>query len=259
MSYTSLLCSIAVILVPGIVTGQSVDHNPFSSKRDLAEGKRLYRLNCGVCHGMEGKTGRGARLAVAKHRHGNTDKELFQIIRDGIPGTEMPGLWMDDDAIWKILLVVRTFEAGAGEACESSPGDASRGRSVFRQKGSCLACHTVGMGGGRLGPDLTSIGLNYDREQLRKALLQPHDEVSTRYQAVRVVHQGKTLDGVLLNEDGYTLHMLDRGENLHSLSKEDLERIERPKESLMPAYGDLLSSEELDDLLAYMCTLRGEQ
>ena len=102
--------------------GQHRESNPFSSAADLAEGERLYRTNCGVCHGMEGKTGRGARLAVRDHRHGNSDAEMFRVIQNGVPGTDMPGLWLDEDATWKILLFVRTLEVNAATPARRPPG-----------------------------------------------------------------------------------------------------------------------------------------
>ena len=53
--------------IPGLLTAaRTHETNPMSSQEDFEEGRRLYRLNCGVCHGMEGKTGRGARLAPAQ-------------------------------------------------------------------------------------------------------------------------------------------------------------------------------------------------
>jgi len=252
-----LLAAFAAALIPALLPAQSQPTNPFSSKADFEEGRHLYRLNCGVCHGLEGKSGRGARLALHEHRRGNTDAELFAVIQNGVPGTDMPGLWLDEDEIWKVLLVVRSFEVDAGAACEARPGEAAKGKELYYQKGACSSCHTIGMGGGRLGPDLTAIGSNYDREQLRTALLEPSKDVAARYKAVRVVHRGKSVEGALMKEDGYTLHLMDREENLHSFSKSELETIEKPEESLMPAYGSLISGSDLDDLLAYMCTLTG--
>ena len=92
------------------------------------------------------------------------------------------------------------------------------------------------MGGGRLGPDLRDAGLNYTRGHIREALFRPHEKVAKRYRMIRVSDQdGKQFEGVLMNEDGYTLHMMDRQENVHSFLKPDLKRIERPSRSLMPA------------------------
>ena len=235
---------------------QHRETNPFDSAEDLAEGRRLYRLNCGVCHGMQGRTGRGARLAVRQHRHGNSDAELFRIIQNGIPGTDMPGLWMDEDSTWKILLFVRTLEVEAGEACEATPGDTAQGGEIFAR--SCLTCHAIGQRGGRLGPELTHIGLTYSREQLREALLEPSKDVGNRYRTVRVeTTGGDFVEGVLLNENGYTVHLLDTDENLRSFAREELTSVEKPAESLMPSYAGLLSDDDVDDLLAYLCGLRG--
>lgn len=234
---------------------QHDDRNPFRSPADLEEGARLYRLNCGVCHGLEGKSGRGARLAVREHRHGNTDAELFRVIQNGVPGTEMPGLWMDEDSIWRILLFVRTFEVDAGEACAPSPGDAARGEKLFRDR-ACLSCHAAGSEGGRLGPDLSHVGLNYSREQLRESLVDPDKQVGKKYRTVVVASGGSSVDGVLLNEDAYTVNLLDRAEKFRRFDKAKA-NVEKPAKSLMPAYNDM-TEQQMDDLLAYMCSLRGK-
>jgi putative heme-binding domain-containing protein len=251
MRFVSILLGVALPLA-----AQHDDRNPFRSKADLDEGARLYRLNCGVCHGLEGKSGRGARLAVRDHRHGNADAELFRVIQDGVPGTEMPGLWMDEDSIWKILLFVRTFEADAGEACAASPGDAARGAALFRDK-ACRNCHAAGGEGGRLGPDLSHVGLNYSREHLRESLVEPDKQIGAKYRTVVVVDEGATVDGVLLNEDGYTVNLMDRGERFRRFDKSKA-KIEKPAKSLMPAYQGL-TEQQMDDLLAYLCSLRGKE
>ncbi len=232
--------------------------NPLHSPKDLAKGQRLYRIHCGVCHGMEGKTGRGARLAKRSYVRGDSDADLFDLIESGIPGTDMPGLWMDEDDIWRILLFVRTFAATAGGSCEPGTGDPVAGKDVFTNKGACLACHTVGMAGGRLGPDMSYAGVTFSNEQLLKALLEPHADIADRYRTVRIVTaDGERVEGVRMNENGYHIFVMDRSEAIRSFRKHGLESIEQPAESLMPAYGDLLSDSETADLVAYLCTLRG--
>lgn len=237
---------------------QHREENPFDSSEALAEGRLLYRTNCGVCHGMEGRSGRGARLAVREHRHGNSDAELFRIIQNGVPGTEMPGLWLDEDSVWKILLVVRTFEQNAGDACELQPGNAEAGRELYFGRGACRACHTIGAEGGRLGPDLTYIGLNYSREQLRIALRDPARDIGIRYRTVQVVGADGATEGVLLNEDAYSVHMMDRSGRLRSYLKDEVESVSKPAGSLMPAYGNF-NVVEMDNILAFLCTLRGPE
>ena len=241
-----------------VLPAQHGEENPFDSHEALTEGRLLYRTNCGVCHGMEGRSGRGARLAVREHRHGNSDAELFRIIQNGISGTEMPGLWLDEDSIWKILLVVRTFEQNAGDACELQPGDAEAGRALYFGRGGCRGCHTIGAEGGKLGPDLTYIGLNYSRDQLRIALRDPARDVAIRYRTVRVVSADGRAEGVLLNEDAYSVHMMDPAGRLRSFLRHEVESVRKPGGSLMPAYGNF-NSVEMDDILAFMCTLRGPE
>ncbi len=241
-----------------LAAARTHETNPMHSPEDFAEGKRMYRIHCGVCHGMEGKTGRGARLAKRSYVRGNSDAELFDLIEAGIPGTDMPGLWMDEEDIWKILLFVRTFAETASEVCEPGAGDPLAGKDVFEGTGSCLACHTVGMAGGRLGPDMSYAGAMFSDDQLRTALLEPNLDIADRYRTVRIVTaEGERVEGVRLNENAYHIFVLDRSENIRSFRKQDLQSLEQPAESLMPAYGSLLSGTDVEHLISYLCTLRG--
>lgn len=245
-------------LVAAAAVARTHDTNPMSSPEDFAEGKRLYRIHCGVCHGMQGTTGRGARLARRSYRHGNTDAELFDLIEGGIPGTDMPGLWLEEEEIWKILFFVRQFAETASEGCRAE-GDLSRGRVLFSTQGGCLECHTVGAEGGRLGPDLSFAGELFTPEQLRRALLDPGGDVAERYQAVRVsTATGETVEGAWINENAYHIFLMDRSENIRKFLKANLRSLERPAEPLMPPYGDLLSEADLEHLIAYLCSLRGK-
>jgi putative heme-binding domain-containing protein len=249
---------LGILLLAACALAQQPDKNPFTKFEDIAEGRRLYRLDCINCHGMDGKSGRGTPLASKFRRHGGSDSEMFRTISDGIPGTEMPGLWRDAESVWKILAFVRTLEKTATEACVAEPGDARKGRQVFVNKGSCTACHTVGMGGGRLGPDLTFIGASRSHEHLRESLIDPGKDMPPSHRTVRGVDAGGVrFEGILLNEDGYTVHLLDRGEEVRSFSKADLRQLERPKESLMPSYREALDASETNDLLAFLCGLTG--
>jgi putative heme-binding domain-containing protein len=261
-------CWAALLLIPCALLAQSSETNPYTSPKDVVEGRRLYSLFCVFCHGMDGASGRGARLATSFRRHGSSDRDEFRVIADGVPGTEMSGHFLGEEEIWKILSFVRTLEpsAGAGgSACPSGSGDAAAGRKIFFGKGACLKCHAAKIdgqvqGSGRLGPDLTYVGDTHTREHLRESLLDPSAAVAPAYRQVRVVTRtGETQRGLLLNEDEYTVHLMAPGEQIRSFYKADLKTVDRPAESFMPSYRTSLAPKETEDLLSYLCTLRGNQ
>lgn len=247
---------------------QTRETNPFTSEKDAAEGKRLYSFYCVFCHGMDGASGRGARLASTFRRHGTSDRDQFRVIANGVPGTEMSGHWLEEDEIWKILAFVRTLErsvTASTAGCDGASGNAARGRTVFFGKGGCLNCHSAAIDGksqgrGRLGPDLTYSGATRTREHLRESLVEPDKAVARQWRQARVLaRSGETFRGLILNEDEYTVHIMDTREQVRSFEKADLRLLETPAQSLMPSYRTALSAAELDDLLSYMCTLRGAQ
>jgi putative heme-binding domain-containing protein len=138
------------------------------------------------------------------------------------------------------------------------PGDARRGRSLFEGKGQCLSCHSVAGTGGRAAPSLSEIGLSRRAVDLHRALIDPSADIrSENRQVTAVTRDGMTITGRLLNQDTYTLQLLQASGRLTLLDKSTLKEVSISKESPMPSYKGKLSDQELSDVVAYLRTLRG--
>jgi len=252
------LMSCAVALQAQRPAGQSrpglPETNPYTSAADLEAGRKLYIGRCGHCHGLNGEGGRGATLNTGQFRRGNSDREIFLVIRNGIPNTEMPGTFNAPEAeVWRIVAYVQQLTRQG--LTERAAGDAAAGMRVYQQNG-CASCHTINGTGGFLGPDLSDIGAKRAVRHLRESLMEPNADLPLDYRTVEVVSvTGERSRGIHLNEDEYSLHLRDSRGNLRSFLKSELKEIKLPRQSLMPDYR-ALSKDELENLVGYLSSLR---
>ena len=72
-----------------------------------------------------------------------------------------------------------------------------------------------------------------------------------------MTRNGQVYRGRRLNEDTYTVQIIDEQERLISLDKTTLREYTVVKTSSMPSYKDELTAEELSDIVAYLHSLRG--
>jgi cytochrome c oxidase cbb3-type subunit III len=226
-----------------------------ASPAQLAAGRTIFDAQCAVCHGAEGSGGSAPDLRRPLLFRARDDEALVGVIRDGIPGTPMPFafLHLSDGMIWQTAAYVRSLGAIAPEAVS---GRADRGAAVFDRSG-CHACHAVAGHGGTLGPDLSAVGARRGVAALRQVLVAPGTEPPRSLVVTAVLSSGERVRGIRLDEDVFWVHLRDASGRLHVLSKMTLARLERePSGTLMPSY-DRLPSEDLDDLVAYLTTLRG--
>jgi putative heme-binding domain-containing protein len=226
---------------------------------DLAAGQKIFDAQCAWCHGAAGTGGTGPSLQRARLRHAATDRALTQIVRTGIPGTEMPSfaLAFTERMAWQTAAYVKSL----GRArTRPLPGDAKHGAELYQSSG-CAGCHVVTGSGGALGPELTRIGGLRGASYLRDALVKPAATHPPGYLVVRAVRaDGSDIRGTRVNEDVFFILIRDARGTVHSLEKSTLQKVERQLEaSLMPSYATRLSVAELDDLVAYLAGLRGEQ
>jgi putative heme-binding domain-containing protein len=122
--------------------------------------------------------------------------------------------------------------------------------------------------GGRVGPDLTAVGGSRTREAIIDSVRNPSrrlawglteatKEFPQEYESITVVTaDGKEIKGVALNEDSFTVQMMDTNEQIHLLRKDNLRSFHKSRESAMPKYNaDSLSDKDLDDIVAYLTSV----
>jgi putative heme-binding domain-containing protein len=229
-----------------------------ASPRELAAGKRIFDAQCAWCHGTDGTGGVGPNLQRATLRHAPTDAALVHIVRTGIPGTEMPNLEISitDRMAWQTAAYVRSLGRTTNQRVS---GNAARGATLYEKTG-CRSCHVVGGTGGVVGPDLTAIGAIRGATYLRQSLVEPAAAHPPGYLVARAAaSDGKEIRGILVNEDVFWILIRDASGAVHTVEKTDGVTVTRePEASLMPSYASRLTAGELDDLVAYLTTLRGE-
>ena len=223
---------------------------------DIAYGSRLYDAQCTTCHGANGDGVGGVDLRSGKFRNATTDQDLVRVITTGIPGTGMQAFKFDSGEIAGIIAYLRnmnSFDRGS-----IKPGDAGRGRAVVESKGACLTCHRVGMQGSRVAPDLSDVGATRSAGSLLRSLTEPTTQMMPINRPVRAVTKdGAVINGRRLNEDTYSVQLIDEHEKLVSLVKSDLREYTIATVSPMPSFRGRLSEAEIADTVAYLLTLKG--
>ena len=247
-----------IALVAGL---QAEDRNPFANDPAAAEaGKYHFRINCALCHGLGARGGgRGPDLTRANKKHGNSDAEMFRTIHDGVPGTDMPaalgsiGVEMKDQEIWQVITYLRSIEVKT----PPPTGDAARGQALFYGSAACSKCHMVQGKGGRLGPDLTTVGASRSLESIIQSIREPSKELVPGYETATVVTaDGKDAKGIVMNEDRFSVQMMDTSERILLLDRGKLRSFQKSPVSLMPAYNtSAVNEKDLQDILAYLLTI----
>ena len=232
------------------------EHAGSYSQADIQVGLRLYSSTCTTCHGPNGDLVPGNDLRAGEFERAPSDPQLMGLIKNGIPGTAMPPGPYSDAELTGLVAYLRTM--GELDPSDAVVGNVARGQALYNGKGDCSSCHRIGHSGSRLGPDLSDVGANRTAGLLETALVDPTGSMFPINRPVRVVTQaGAVYEGRRVNEDTYTVQLIDQNERLRSLEKSSLREFTVMNESPMPAYGAIFNSQELSDVVAYLLSLRG--
>jgi putative heme-binding domain-containing protein len=221
------------------------------------DGARLYTTQCSVCHGTNGDLINGVDLRAGRFLTVRTDEDLTRLLATGRPAAGMPNFAvLHSDETRAIIAYIRSnFDASTDGV---TIGDARRGAAVFEGKGACTSCHRVNGRGAYTATDLTEIGTVRTPASLQRALVDPAQAILPANRTVRVVTKdGRTIRGRRLNEDSFTIQLIDEQSRLVSLAKADLRSFELVPTSSMPSFQNTLTADERADVVAYLLSLKG--
>ena len=142
-------------------------------------------------------------------------------------------------------------------AMAAEKGDAARGELIYRRPAlACVTCHAIGGAGGKVGPDMTSIGASAPLDYLVESVLLPGVKVKEGYHAVVIeTRDGRAIMGRLLKSGGGQTVIADAVGQEISLADEAITK-RTDSGSLMPA--NLIASiseQEQADLFKFLSQL----
>jgi cytochrome c oxidase cbb3-type subunit 3 len=235
---------------------------------ELEKGRLAFESHCTGCHGPKGEGGRGPTLAQPSLPRAGQDVDLLRIIQRGIPGTEMPSVRLKTGEAPYLAAFVRSLGNVPQEPVKGNP---AKGAELFATKGACLTCHSLNGKGQAIGPDLTNIGQRRSPTFLRTSIVDPGAQVPQSFNSVKTEYSmpenfvfvqvksktGQEVAGVRVNENTFSIQLRDLTGAMYSFYKSELVELKKNKGmSPMPSYAGALSPTELDDMVAFLVSLR---
>ena len=221
------------------------------------QGKAEFQRICGNCHSVS--------IATAQRM---TQAQWTGVVNDMV-SRGAQGSQQDLDNVVSYLST--HFGQGAPSAAGTMPAAApavaketplseeqvAKATGLIKTNG-CLSCHRVSGAGSYIGPDLSDVGASYSPEQIRAALVSPNKDAAPQHRSIRLVTKdGKTITGRILNQDGFSVQIIDSSSELRSFLKSNLREFTIITANPMPAYGDKMSAEDMTDLVQYLSSLKG--
>ncbi len=217
-------------------------------------GEAAFHRACSTCHSLT--------IATA-HRlsYSGWESVVQNMVSRGAPATPD-----EQEQIVRYLTLnfgVGTVPGGALAPAETQAAPVldtsqiAKAKDIIKTNG-CLSCHRVNDNGSFAGPYLGDVGANDTAEQIRTALVSPGKELAPQNRSVRLVTlDGKTVVGKLLNQDAFSVQLIDASGHLLTFERANLREFTIITANSMPSYANKMASENLSLLVKYLETLTG--
>lgn len=254
-AFKTILSGLLFLACHSLAQAQELGDHRYTSEA-IQAGLRIYTQECALCHGPQGDLVDGVNLRLGQFRNVQSDDDLRDVVSGGAAEGRMPAFDFDAEELAAVIAYIRAGFDPQGVAVRV--GDATHGKALFEGKGQCVGCHRVGGVGPRTAPDLSDIGLRRTPANLQLNLVDPQAALLPINRPVRLVTiNEEVITGRRLNEDTYSVQLIDSNGQLRSLQKADLASYaisELPSKAPAP-----LTADEVADVVAYLLTLRGVQ
>jgi putative heme-binding domain-containing protein len=218
--------------------------------------QQIFSTTCAACHGLDGMgSERAPNIITNPQVQKLSSSEMFGVISGGVPGTGMPAFQrLGKPAITSLVAYVKGLQGKNQSA--NLPGDPQSGEALFFGSAQCSTCHMASGRGGFIAPDLSAYGQTHSAEQIKSAIVNPGARDSVKPMVIATTAKGDRYQGIVRNEDNFSLQLQSEDGAFHFFSKADLKTIDRGQASIMPSdYSSRLSTAQLNDIVSYLLNL----
>jgi alcohol dehydrogenase (cytochrome c) len=261
----NLIATGTLLGLSGLAFAQQADTpaNPFAGNAQaVTAGMAIYNATCVACHEPAGTGGRGPALNTGHFQHGDGDYDIYQVIRGGIAGTQMPNFsGLSSDDTWRLVTYLKSLaNRPAPPAQMVANGNAAAGQALFFGNGGCTACHEISGRGMDLGPELSEEG-NRPVNAIRDGVMHRPAAGGRGGRGGRgggaraadvTLSNGSKVNGVIRAEDTFNLHLEQRDGKLLMLDKKNIRSVSAPVPLAGPAISARLSSSDVENLVAFL-------
>jgi putative heme-binding domain-containing protein len=241
------------------IFGHSQQHtttHASTSSANHQSAQQIFSTTCAACHGLDGMgSERAPNIVTNPQVQKLTAAEMFGVISEGVPGTGMPGFQrLGKPTITSLVAFVKNLQGKNPTA--PLPGDPKAGEALFFGSAQCSTCHMAAGRGGFIAPDLSTYGQTHSADEIRSVITNPAARESTKAMVTAVASNGDRYEGVVRNEDNFSLQLQSTDGAFHFLNKADLKTIDRGLASIMPSdYSSRLSETDLNDIVSFLLRL----
>ncbi|HEU4550163.1 MAG TPA: PQQ-dependent dehydrogenase, methanol/ethanol family [Rhizomicrobium sp.] len=245
-----LLAAAGLIPAAGLAQPADTPNNPFAGNRAaIAQGEKIFNSTCTACHGPAASGGRGPALNTGTFSHGSGDYDLYQTIRSGVSGTQMPSFArLPSDDVWRVVTYIKSLSGGSAAAA-ALPGQPARGEALFFGAGNCTSCHEMNGRGAAIAADLSDEGTKAPAAIRNGVLHKPQRRFGPHPHFADVtMNDGSRRSGLVVAEDSFAIALQADGK-FTTLDRKDVREI--ASRDATP-HDTNLTPAQVDDLVAYL-------
>jgi cytochrome c oxidase cbb3-type subunit III len=254
-SLAAALCATALFVnaAPVLAQASPASKPDPTNAASLAEARKTFSATCAACHGLDGHGGERGPDIASRQVHENSDEQLMRTVRNGISETGMPNFaFLGDAKIEALVSYLRVLQGSSAPL--PMPGNPQSGEILFGGAAQCAQCHMARGAGGFIASDLSAFAAGSSPADIRRAIVNPApDGRQYRGKVVVTFANGSFQEGVVRNEDNFSLQLQSLDGTFHLLQKAEISAVKPAEQPLAHAdYGKTLTPGQLDDLVSYL-------
>ena len=138
-------------------------------------------------------------------------------------------------------------------------GNAAEGKKLFfeRPEASCVRCHKINGEGGDVGPDLSHVASQKDRQYFLESIVLPNKQIAPGFESALVtLKNGTVYAGVIKSESADELVINSPEDGLVTVKKSDVKERDKGLSPMPEGMGQILSRQDLRNLVEFLSDLK---